>query len=220
MTSRVAGHFHYLNPTAQAWKQRMACCGDWLGCCSPEHGWEGFGESGYHVGSGSERTAWAITLSSVGSPPLVMGFSLSHPSSESRVMTELVRPRQRRKNTRDQSWRHLQAGVRRGVEQRHLRGPSYFLFLMATVSASSVLWIPCKPQLLLRAKGCASPGTTPLIVRTLRALSSPYPLLGDVHLHRHCVLRTASWLNSLFNHIVPPALDMMFLHPWCLHKPP
>lgn len=65
-----------------------------------------------------QRTAWAITLSSVRSPPLVMGFSLSHPSSESRVMIELVRPRQRRKNTRDQSWRHLQAGVRRGVEQR------------------------------------------------------------------------------------------------------
>ena len=99
MTPRVAGHFHHLNPTAQASQQRMACCGDLLGCCSLEHGSESFGESGFHVGSGSERTAEAITLSSVGSPPLATGFNLSHPSSESHVVTELVRPRQGGENS-------------------------------------------------------------------------------------------------------------------------
>lgn len=78
----------------------MACCGDWLGCCSLEHGWDGFGESGFHVGSGSERTAEAITLSSVGSPPLATGFNSSYPSSESHVVTELVRPRQGRENSK------------------------------------------------------------------------------------------------------------------------
>lgn len=109
-------------------------------------------------------------------------------------------------------------GTPSGGEQN--RGSLRFLFPMATPSASSVLWIPCKPQLLPHAKGCASPGTTSFMVRTLYVLSSPYPLLGDVQLHRHCVLRRASWLNSLIIHIVPPALDMMFPHPWWLWKPP
>lgn len=95
-----------------------------------------------------------------------------------------------------------------------------FLFPMATLSASSVVWFPCKLQLLPHAKGCASPGITSLMVRTLRAVSSPYPLLGDVQLHRGSVLRTASWLNSLIIHIVPPALDMMFPHPCWLWKLP
>jgi len=52
------------------------------------------------VGSGSERAAEAITLSSARSPPLATGFNSSHPSSESHVVTELVRPRQGRENSK------------------------------------------------------------------------------------------------------------------------
>lgn len=60
----------------------------------------GFWESSFHVGSGSERTAEAITLSSVGSAPFATGFNLSHPSSESHLVTELVRHGQGRENSK------------------------------------------------------------------------------------------------------------------------
>ena len=63
-----------------------------------------FGESCFHVRSGSERIAEASTLSSVGSPLLATGFQSSHPSTESHE-TELVRPRQGREN---QTRRHVQ----------------------------------------------------------------------------------------------------------------
>lgn len=47
-----------------------------------------------------QRTAEAITLSSVGSPLLATGCSLSRPSSESQIVAELVRPRQGRENSK------------------------------------------------------------------------------------------------------------------------
>lgn len=53
------------------------------------------------MGSGSVRTAEAIILSSVGLPPLATGFNSSHPSSESHVVIELVRPRQGRENSEE-----------------------------------------------------------------------------------------------------------------------
>lgn len=41
-----------------------------------------------------------LCLSSVGSAPLATGFNLSHPSSESHLVTELVRHRQGRENSK------------------------------------------------------------------------------------------------------------------------
>lgn len=226
MTPRVAGQFHHLNPTAWASQQRMASCGDRLGCCSLAHGWEGFGKAAFMWGQGQRGLQRQLPCLQWDQPRLPQASTCLTPAVSHTLWLSWLGTGREGRTARDQSWRHLQtlpdpqAGVRREAEQGQLRGPSRFLFPMTTLSASSVLWIPCKPQLLPRAKGWASTGTVALIVRTLCALSSLYPLRGNGQLHRHSVLWTASCFNSLIIHIVPPALDMMFPHPYWLRKPP
>lgn len=76
------------------------------------------------MGSGSERTAEASVFSGISFPP----EASTHFSTDSHTVTELVRPRQRRENSKgSELWRHLwtlhgpQSGIRRGEKQGQLR---------------------------------------------------------------------------------------------------
>lgn len=157
--------FHHLNPRVGASQYRMACWGDWLGC-SLEHGWEGFGDVAFMWGQG--QRVLQRPLSSVGSP-FCYRLQLSPALSPTQWLSWLGPGREGRR-ARGHSWRHPWTLLDPCLESEREQNRGSLEVShdsSAALSASSVLWIPSKPQLLLHAKGCASPSIASLTVRIL-----------------------------------------------------
>lgn len=145
---------------------KMACWGDWLGC-SLDHGWLRFGKMDFLWGQGQrglQRPLCSVVF------PFHQRLQLTSALTHTQWLSWFGPGREGR-TARDQSSGGISGPCMvpslESEGEKNRGNLVVFHDSLAALSAFSILWIPSKPQLLLHAKGCASPGFASLTVTIL-----------------------------------------------------